>query len=150
MLESSVTTELQERPSPGPYLGMAMPFFLLGCLGVVAIFTKGYPKGGWIFALCYVIAALFAAWTFGHRVVIKDGILTYRNGFYRTQSMTVPTIKKVSIGDFSYRQMGKKITVPALIVTNGETTLYIRAALFRPGLEKRIKALTHPTRTKNN
>jgi len=127
-----------ERPGMGPYLGLCLPFFLILCLYLTIFFTKPHASVGFPITVCALVVIISAAWIFGHKVVVKEGELVYRDGFYRKIHIPTKSISSIETGHISLVRLGNVIKIPSLSVKCESHTFQINPVIFRSGLRQRL------------
>jgi hypothetical protein len=90
---------LESRAAIGSYVGLTGVWFVLGIACAILAVIGGPGKGlGLATALSFGPGCAFALWLTGFRLRIAEGVLEYRNGFFRTVRIPLQTIREARYG----------------------------------------------------
>lgn len=100
----------------GSYLVFCGAWIVLGGLYVFLAWARP-GVGAWKGAMITFSAALAAVlWISGHRIQIANGMLHYRNGFFRSRSIRLEDITSLASVWEPVITLGKEVKVPRLRV----------------------------------
>ena len=88
----SRSDDLVARAATSAYIALSGIWFIFG--GLYLVLAHYRPKAGacGVVALCTAIGFLWVVWLRGFRLTLSDGILEYRDGFYRVTRVKLDDI----------------------------------------------------------
>lgn len=71
-------------------------FWILALFYLYLTFFRGFKMDCMFVSLfCLVVAALWCLWVSGFRITLRDNMLLYRNGFYKTVGVKVEDVQSI-------------------------------------------------------
>jgi hypothetical protein len=116
---SSNETKIEGRAAVSAYLVLGAPFFLLamGCAIVAWKHPERNAQTG--AAICFLAGVLWAAWVRGFRIRITADQIEYRDGFYRSVTVPLNTIREVKNTWIEWKTFGRHLQIPRLVIVYG-------------------------------
>lgn len=100
------------------YIVLNAPAILGVLIFIVGILIRGITyRAVWDALLAWILyATIWTVWLKGFQLNIENGIVTYRNGLYRSHSIHLKDIEKTEFKWVDWRCLSRKLKVPRLVV----------------------------------
>ena len=127
------------RASSSSYFYLSTIYFVLGLIFIWCAFYrqgndgwKSGIKGIEIGAVSISVGAAWVIWLRGFRLVTNNGVLTYRNGLFRSRSCLLRNIQSHENKWIQWNFFGRHLQVPRLVLlVKDEQSMVINTKPFR-------------------
>lgn len=113
---SNENNDLNARATYGGYLALCSIWGILALSYIALAISKQALDAFYVALLCIFVGLLFFFWLTGHRIIISNEKIIYRDGFFRKRECLLSDIKSLKHAWVHYQYLWRKLEMPRLVI----------------------------------
>lgn len=116
------------------------------------IWARNPASNAWqVVIICVAVGIAWVAWIRGFALVVDRGVVTYRDGFYRTTTIPLSKIVSVQLAWVGWGAFPASVRTPRLVIETCSESCHINIKPFSPRNVNTFRCLlgTGPSATTN-